>query len=38
MTGILLSIILALGMSGGPTDFNDGCGIDETVAVSQEAN
>ena len=38
MTEILLSIILVLGMSGGPVDFNHGCEIDNSTPVSQEAN
>lgn len=37
MTELLLSIILVLGMSGGPVDFNDGCDIDNSTTVSQAA-
>ena len=38
MTGIVLSIIMILGLAGGPSDFGDTCTVDDPQAVSQGAN
>lgn len=38
MLELVLSIIVVLGMAGGPVDFSDGCGIDNSTAISQPAN
>jgi hypothetical protein len=38
MIEIVLSIIVVLGMAGGPSDFSDGCAIDNPVAVSEDAD
>ncbi|HEU4509574.1 MAG TPA: hypothetical protein VFR78_15120 [Pyrinomonadaceae bacterium] len=38
MLELVLSIIVVLGMAGGPVDFSDGCGTDNSTAVSESAN
>lgn len=38
MTAIVLSIILALGLAGGPGDFNDSCNTADSQPVLQSAN
>ena len=38
MTALVLSIIMILGLAGGPTDFNDSCSVDNSQTVSQSAN
>lgn len=38
MTGLVLSIIMILGLAGGPTDFNDGCGTDNSAETVVSAN
>lgn len=34
MTALVLSIIVILGLAGGPTDFGDTCSTEEPAAVS----
>lgn len=35
MTGLVLSIIMILGLAGGPSDFSDSCTIENSQTVSQ---
>lgn len=39
MAEIILSIVIILGLAGGPSDFGDGCSTtDDSQAVSQSVN
>lgn len=38
MTALILSIIVTLGLAGGPSDFNGSCSVDNSQTVSQSAN
>jgi hypothetical protein len=38
MTALVLSIILAIGLAGGPSDFNDSCTTAGSQTISQSAN
>ena len=38
MTALVLSIILTLGLAGGPGDFNDSCTVADSQPVLQSAN